>query len=302
MAGTAAISISALQPSEAKPAGGKRAEDSAGGFSFNAAMTALETRASASLETFGGAPKTGGALGAPSTAAVEKNTAPAQSAAPEPGAPQSREPASTEPAPAEPAPVKPAASQSTAPTQAAPAPIQPVSSAPLTALQAVQAAPQQASAAQKVDIAPARAADASRAETLKAPKAPAKAQAAQPPDFAKLIARKLDGGATQFEFRLDPPELGRVEAQLRLGDKDDAALVLKFENQTALDMFARDEAALRLALSTSGHDFSGKPFVFELASAEPAPKGADAPALAAAGFSEPLFAAPFSSGALDIRI
>lgn len=291
--------ISANQASEVRPSGSKRVDEIATSFSFNAALAALETRAAQSLATFGGAPVTNGALAAPAADPSGQTNAPASNASVPPQQ-HSEAPPATHQA-SDPASIKMQASPSTPPATPVPANVQTPSTA-IVAQASTQAATQPVAAAPRTEITAARVEDAARQQALKAPKSAAKAQQTQALDFAKLIARKLDGGATQFEFRLDPPELGRVEAHLRLGDKDDAALVLKFENQTALDMFARDEAALRLALASSGQDFSDKRFIFELAEEQADTPAADAPALAAANLQEPLFAAPFSSGALDIRI
>ena len=70
------------------------------------------------------------------------------------------------------------------------------------------------------------------------------------------MARRIDSGATQFELRLDPPSLGRVEAQLKLADDGENILALKFEHRATLELFAQDEYALRTALDSSGFEFT----------------------------------------------
>ena len=117
-------------------------------------------------------------------------------------------------------------------------------------------------------------------------------------EFAKLLARRLDAGATQFELRLDPPSLGRVEASLRLANNDDSVLVLRFEHLATLDQFSNDQAALRTALSSSGFDLDQQQIVFEHASDtnDASVKSNDD------NQYEPLFVAPWTSGAIDIRI
>jgi hypothetical protein len=124
-------------------------------------------------------------------------------------------------------------------------------------------------------------------------------------DFARLLARRLDKSSS-FEFRLDPPEMGRVEGRLTLGDDGKATLALKFENQTAFDMFARDEQALRQTLADAGFDFAQGDFVFSFREdgADRQVGGIDAAttAIAAAPVYEAAFSAPWTAGAIDIRV
>ncbi len=152
----------------------------------------------------------------------------------------------------------------------------------------------------KADAAAIRAADIAKASAPKEAKASAPAHKPEAPthDFAKLLARRLDTGATQFELRLDPPALGRVEAHLRLTDDGENVLALKFEHQAALDLFANDKAALRNTLNSSGFAFDNENVVFELADE------ADTAAANARPTTiyEPFYAAPWSSGAVDISI
>lgn len=302
-------------PAQAQPSDRRARSEDAAAFSFPAAITALEARASTALKAFGGtpenaAPATAGAPRADSRAAASGGDDGASLTprstdenAEQPGrrGAQNAQPRAAGPAPAaaqqaarpavQPAPLRTALG--TAPAGSSAAPTQPQTSA---ALRSEAAAVRDIQKAQ----APARAAR---------PSAPVRPQAApQIHDFARLLAHRLKDGDTRFELRLDPPELGRVEARLTIGDDGKAALAFKFENQTALDLFARDGAALRTALAASGFDLSGQDLSFTLADQD-----ADTPSAlaqqtavahdhAALASYEPLFFAPFSQGFVDLRI
>lgn len=293
-----------------------RDDDAAAGFSFPAALSALEARASAALNAFGGTPENASPANAGAPRAETQTTvksdkdqnAPSTSAADETGGEADARPQQ--------------ASERNGNVSTAQAlnetPAKPVRTAPSVSLNDAAtglpgaAAPAQTNAAvsraetgavrevQKTDPGAAR---------VRRPQAPVRPQAAmQTPDFARLIAHRLKDGKTHFELRLDPPDLGRVEARLTIADDGKAALALKFDNQAALDHFARDGEALRQALLTAGFDLGGQSLSFTLAE-----RGADepnafatAPAIVAETSAlpsyEPLFYAPFSQGVVDLRI
>lgn len=122
-------------------------------------------------------------------------------------------------------------------------------------------------------------------------------------DFARVLARRLTGGATQFEVRLDPPELGRVEAQLRVSDKGEALVALSFEHEATLDLFLRDESELRSQLEFAGFDLDGKQLSFSVA------EGTDTDPASildtdpdAAQLDIPDAYAAYSSGVLDLKV
>lgn len=290
----------AIIPTLSKPSGdaAPAREDIASGFSFATALGALEARAAQSLETHGATPQQ-------NSLAQSKSANTATKDAPSPQT--SQQPAAQTMNTAE------AATQTAQTTKenAAPAPANtPVltaqtAPAPLPVAPAVIAATplppqQQGVTTAKLETAPLRTGDLAKPDAPKTPRPTAPAQPQAPAqDFAKLIAQRLNHGATQFELRLDPPELGRIEANLRLADDGDNILALKFENQTTLDLFARDESALRNALSHTGFDFNRERVVFELANEESSGAFASADILTV---YEPHFAAPWSEGAVDIRI
>ena len=96
-------------------------------------------------------------------------------------------------------------------------------------------------------------------------KAKAPAQSANAATFNSILAKKLHSGETHFQLRLDPPELGRVEARLHINEDGAAKLTLRFENQASMDMFARDQHTLQTALSDSNLSFNQSDIVFETA-------------------------------------
>lgn len=287
------------------PAGKPAArEDVAPGFSFAAAMSALEARAAQSLETFGAAPQQSAPGKSPAAPAPSggSSAASARSETPQPDAGSDGQPSDAG------RPAQTQAKQAAQPAQPAAAPGQGATISPATVANAAPTAA--ALAGRQTATQPARIETATPAKAeatkLSAPKAPRAPRAPQPAtqDFAKLLAKRLDGGATKFELRLDPPELGRVEAHLKVGDRGEAVLALKFENQTALDLFARDAGALRDVLLASGFDLGGDRLAFSLAE-DTAPfdaGGSEGVAAPAAEIYEPLFLAPYSRGAVDLRV
>lgn len=92
-----------------------------------------------------------------------------------------------------------------------------------------------------------RSASATPASAPTAPRAqPAAAQLAQ------QIIRRFDGGATQFELRLDPVELGRVDVRIEVGrDKRVTALVAA-ENPSTLTDLVRAARDLERILESAG--------------------------------------------------
>lgn len=301
----AAHAVDAITPPGHKPAA---RDDLAAGFSFAAALGALEARAAQSLETFGARPQDAAPAQKTATSRPSDDRAPAK---PESKAPQpepkgeakitdvagrqtqtAAKPAASAPQPA------PSAPQNATAAAAPAANTAPLPAAPLPQQSTTPTARIEAAAAAKADII-----------KTTAPKAPRLTQPYEPQqatqDFARLLARRLEGGATKFDLRLDPPELGRVEAQLKVGDKGEAVLSLKFEHQAALDLFARDADALRAALTSSGFDLGGERLAFSLAdeSAKPDAGAAEGGALiVAADNYDPLYLAPYSRGAVDLRV
>ncbi|MBB4301232.1 flagellar hook-length control protein FliK [Rhodobium orientis] len=79
------------------------------------------------------------------------------------------------------------------------------------------------------------------------------AQAATAASSAAVeIAKFARQGETRFEIRLDPPELGRVDVRLRVGDDGIVRAHLFVERSETLDMFMRDPRALERSLEQQG--------------------------------------------------
>ncbi|MEL7491064.1 MAG: flagellar hook-length control protein FliK [Pseudomonadota bacterium] len=285
--------------------------DEAPVFTLALAAATLETRASLSLEVHGAAPQnsatasTSGA--AQQSSAAAKNTDRVEQASPPAGndaarashAEQSNAPRHSQPsltaAPASPAAPDVSALQSTTPVQS-----------PVIA-QTAAGGVQTVSASRETPAAP-RSGDTTlsptRAQKTTAPaRAPEPAAATQ--EFARLLARRLDN-ATAFDIRLDPPELGRLEGRFTIGDDGKSVLALKFDNQTALDLFAKDETALRTALADAGFDLGGNDLAFSLQQDDKAPPlitdVESASLVAAPALFEPRFQPAFSDGVLDISV
>lgn len=97
--------------------------------------------------------------------------------------------------------------------------------------------------------------------------APQTAYMATQPDVTALavqIAVKSDGGDKQFDIRLDPPELGRVEVKLTIDDQGRAQAHLAVEKPQTLDMLQNDRSNLERALKDSGVDLSQNGLNFSL--------------------------------------
>lgn len=275
------------------------------GFSFALAAASLETNAAQSLQTHGAAPSGTGSFAAATTSdakasaqgnqplqtiklsqdSAAHNNVPQQESAPTPSAPNQ------------------------AATPASPSLTSLVTPGPQTAIAAVTiptpgATAQLPATSQRTELPALRAGDTTRPDALKAPRptGPAARPDAPTQDFARLLARRLDSGATQFELRLDPPDLGRVEANLKVSEKGENVLALKFEHQSTLDLFSRDDAALRSALSSSGFDLDHQQLSFSLAETIDADGIGTRDAASVSSLYEPKFIAAWSSGAIDLSL
>ncbi len=93
------------------------------------------------------------------------------------------------------------------------------------------------------------------------------AQAQVPPDVTSLaiqIAAKSQEGSKQFDIRLDPPELGRVDVKLSIDDTGRAQAHLSVEKPQTLDLLQHDRSSLERALKDSGVDLSQNGLNFSL--------------------------------------
>jgi len=89
-------------------------------------------------------------------------------------------------------------------------------------------------------------------------------QATAPNEFAQLVAKKISERASAFDLRLDPPELGKVEGRFSMLEDGKTVLALNFDNQSTMDLFAKDTEGLRLALADAGVDTGKSEFVFAI--------------------------------------
>ena len=73
-------------------------------------------------------------------------------------------------------------------------------------------------------------------------------------EIANVFKRQSEGGATRFEIRLDPPELGRIDVRLEVAQDGQLRAHMTVDRQEALDVLQRDEKALERALQQAGFD------------------------------------------------
>jgi len=91
---------------------------------------------------------------------------------------------------------------------------------------------------------------------------------AQPmPNMAALavtIAAKSQSGARQFDIRLDPPELGRVDVRLSIDATGKTSAHLSADQPQTLDLLQRDASVLTRALRDAGLNVSQDGLNFSL--------------------------------------
>ncbi len=283
-------SLSSAPPQTAAPLPNGASRKDARAFSYDDAAAALERQASRAIDAHGGAPSQ--AVTAADSAAASERVPPTRAAETSKRATETR---------AGKAPIAPDANLLAADTaRQVTSGIAPVSTslaiAPATPFAPGAIAPATNSSIAAVrDTAARLKVEAPRAAIIGRQPAPTVAQ------FAQILAQRLDS-ASQFDLRLDPPSLGQIDGRLTLGDNGSAVLSLAFDNQSAFDLFSRDEQALRQALADAGFSVGGGDLQFRFS--EPEPTDADDTALTAATRSQPpAFLTPFAphSGAIDIR-
>jgi hypothetical protein len=113
---------------------------------------------------------------------------------------------------------------------------------------------------------------------------------------AQQIIRRVDNGATHFELRLEPPELGRVDVRLEMSRDHRVTALIAADETTTLNQLVRAAREIEWALQSAGLELSQAGLSFDFAdrgaagSGERDP-GAAAPALAGAA-DEPAAQAP----------
>ena len=83
-------------------------------------------------------------------------------------------------------------------------------------------------------------------------------------DLAVQIARQFEAGASRFKIRLDPPELGRVDVRLEIGDDGIVRAHMSADRPETLDLLQRDAKALERALQNLGLNRDGEMLDFSL--------------------------------------
>ena len=91
--------------------------------------------------------------------------------------------------------------------------------------------------------------------------------AAPKPNLTSLaveISAKSQSGAKQFDIRLDPPELGRVEVRLSIDSTGKACAHLSADQPQTLDLLQKDASILTRALRDAGLDMAQGSLNFSL--------------------------------------
>ncbi len=82
--------------------------------------------------------------------------------------------------------------------------------------------------------------------------------------LAVTIAARASQGATRFDIRLDPAELGRIDVQLTVDREGQVKSKLVVEKQETLDLLQRDQRNLERALAQAGVQTSEGSLEFSL--------------------------------------
>ncbi len=112
---------------------------------------------------------------------------------------------------------------------------------------------------------------------------------------AREIVRRFEGGATRFELRLDPPELGRIEVRLDVSRDHRVTAVIAADSPQALTELARHARELEQMLQGAGLELGDNGLSFDLRQggerADAAELSADGSQIAAAHEDQPQVAA-----------
>lgn len=81
---------------------------------------------------------------------------------------------------------------------------------------------------------------------------------------AHEIIRRFDGGATRFELRLDPAELGRVDVRLEVSRDHRVTAVISADTPQALAELSRNARDLEQQLQAAGLDLGETGLSFDL--------------------------------------
>jgi flagellar hook-length control protein FliK len=81
---------------------------------------------------------------------------------------------------------------------------------------------------------------------------------------AQEIIRRFDGESTQFDLRLDPPELGRIDVRLEVSRDHRVTAIVAADNPQALAELVRHARELEQMLQSAGLQLSDKGLSFDL--------------------------------------
>jgi flagellar hook-length control protein FliK len=84
------------------------------------------------------------------------------------------------------------------------------------------------------------------------------------PQVAFEIVRQVQAGASRFQIRLDPPELGRIDVKLDVDAAGNVNARMTVERAETLDLMQRDQRSLERALAQAGLDSSKTNLEFSL--------------------------------------
>ena len=84
------------------------------------------------------------------------------------------------------------------------------------------------------------------------------------PQIAFEIVRQVEAGASRFQIRLDPPELGRVDVKLEVDAAGNVKARMTVERAETLDLMQRDQRTLERALAQAGLDSAKTNLEFSL--------------------------------------
>ena len=103
---------------------------------------------------------------------------------------------------------------------------------------------------------------AARTEALQTPNQAQSSQLAS--QVAVEMARNLKNAQTRFQMRFDPPELGRVDVNMKVAADGSVQAHLIVERPETLDMFLRDQRGLERALEAAGLSANSNDLQFSL--------------------------------------
>jgi flagellar hook-length control protein FliK len=96
------------------------------------------------------------------------------------------------------------------------------------------------------------------------------------------MARRSEAGEKNFEIRMDPPELGRIDVKMQVSTDGKVSAALAVERPETLELLTRDSRALEQALKDTGLDVGSGALSFSLRDQNAKGAHADANASASA--------------------